>query len=110
MNEKYIEIIKKNYKYALILVFGIILIFFSSFDFGKTDNNIEKNLKNTLEMAEGVGEVDVMVTYNDKKAVQGVIIVAEGAENAEIKKMLRDSAIAALNLPDYKVLVLTKKK
>lgn len=110
MNEKYTDIIRKNYKYAIILVCGIFLILFSSFDFNKTSNNVEKNLKKTLEMAEGVGDVDVMVTYGDKNIVQGVIIVAEGAENAEVKKLLHDSATATLDLPDYKVLVLTKKK
>lgn len=110
MNEKHIELVRKNYKYLIALLCGIILIFLSSAGTGKTKNDVEKNLTKTLEMAEGVGEVDVMVTYNEKNVVLGVIIVADGAENPEVKKTLHDCAASTLDLPDHKVSVLAKKK
>ena len=80
---------------------------------GTNDNgstSLEKKLKNTLEMAEGVGDVDVMLTFDENNKVEGAIIVAEGAENTLVKKTLHDSAVAVLNLPDYKVQKLIKKK
>ena len=37
-------------------------------------------------MAEGVGDVDVMLTFGEKNTVEGAIIVADGAENTSVKK------------------------
>ena len=61
-------------------------------------------------MAEGVGDVNVMLTFDENNKVEGAIIVAEGAEDISVKKNLHDSAVAVLNLPDYKVKILIKKK
>jgi len=111
MNDKITELLKSKYKYFIFLFVGILCVLLSvggSDD--KLDTNLEKKLKNTLEMAEGVGDVDVMLTFDEKNQVEGAIIVADGAENSAVKKTLHDSAVAVLNLPDYKVQILIKKK
>lgn len=111
MNEKITKFLKSKYKYVVLLIVGIL---FALLSVGGTDDNgstsLEKKLKNTLEMAEGVGDVDVMLTFDEDNKVEGAIIVAEGAENTSVKKTLHDSAVAVLNLPDYKVQILIKKK
>ncbi|MEE1043405.1 MAG: hypothetical protein UH854_05520 [Clostridia bacterium] len=111
MNNKLSEFVKSKNKYVLFLILGVLFVVLS---FGETggnyDKDIEKKLKNTLEMAEGVGDVDVMLTFGEKKNVEGAIIVAEGAEFTSVKKVIHDSAVAVLGLPDYKVQVLIKKK
>lgn len=111
MNNKITELLRSKYKYFVFLFVGILCVLLSvggSDD--KMDTNLEKKLKNTLEMAEGVGDVDVMLTFDEKNQVEGAIIVADGAENTAVKKTLHDSAVAVLNLPDYKVQILIKKK
>ncbi len=111
MNDKINELLKTRYKYVIFLGLGILLVLFS---FGgkdeKNSTSLEKKLKTTLEMAEGVGDVDVMLTFNEENRVEGAIIVAEGAESVATKKLLHDSAVAVLSLPDYKVQILIKKK
>lgn len=111
MNDKIVELLKTKYKYVFLLIVGILCVLLSvGGTKDTTDTSLEKKLKNTLEMAEGVGDVDVMLTFDEKNQVEGAIIVAEGAENTTVKKTLHDSAVAVLNLPDYKVQILIKKK
>lgn len=106
------NLIKTNYKYCLILFLGILVVIFSSVksDSNVNKSNVEKELCKILEMSEGVGDVDVMLNKNENNIVEGAIIVADGAENPEIKKILHDSAVAILNLPDYKIQILKKQK
>lgn len=111
MNDKIVELLKSKYKYVVLLIVGILCVLLSvGGTEDTTSTSLEKKLKNTLEMAEGVGDVDVMLTFDEKNQVEGAIIVADGAENITVKKTLHDSAVAVLNLPDYKVQILIKKK
>lgn len=111
MNEKILELLKSKYKYVLLLMVGVFCVLLSAGGTkDTTSTSLEKKLKNTLELAEGVGDVDVMLTFDDENQVEGAIIVAEGAENATVKKTIHDSAVAVLDLPDYKVQILIKKK
>ena len=111
MNEKIREFLKSKYKYVIFLIIGILCMLFSfGFTEDKSGTSIEKKLKNTLEMTEGVGDVDVMLTFDENNQVEGAIIVADGARDINIKKTLHDSAVAVLGLPDYKVQILIKKK
>lgn len=100
-----------NKKYIVLVLLGIVILVFSSlnFDVDKSDYT-EKKLKQMLEETEGVGKVDVMITYDENKIPKGIIVAADGAENADIKKIIHDSAAAVLNVPDYKIQILTKKK
>ena len=109
---KVTDFFNKNIKIVVLLIVGIMCVILANVPFGNTDSrtSLEKKLKTTLEMAEGVGDVDVMLTFDENNRVEGAIIVAEGAQNTSVKKNLHDSAVAVLNLPDYKVQILIKKK
>lgn len=112
MSDKIKDFLKCNYKYVIVLAVGIMILLFSSAGNDKNvrTGNVEKDLCKILEMAVGVGDVDVMLYRNDDNIIEGAIIVAEGAENPETMKMLHDSAVAILNLPEYKIQVLIKQK
>lgn len=111
MDKKIKELLKSKYKYVLFLIIGIMFMLFSTgISSDKSSTSLEDKLKNTFEMTEGVGDVDVMLSFNEEKQVEGAIIVAEGARDINIKKTLHDSAVAVLGLPDYKVQILIKKK
>ena len=109
---KITDFLQKKLKYVVLIVVGIVCVIFTSIPETADVNgtNVEKRLKTTLEMTEGVGDVNVMLTFDENNKVEGAIIVAEGAEDISVKKNLHDSAVAVLNLPDYKVKILIKKK
>lgn len=110
MDSKIWEYARKNAKYIIAAVAGVILLLVSSAGIGTEKYSVsEKELKNTLEMVEGVGNVEVMITYRDGGAAEGVIIVAEGANDASVKKTIHDCASAVLDVPDHKIQVMSKK-
>ena len=106
-----IEFLKNNIVVLILLCAGVVMLTLPT---GQNAlpamTDVEKNLKLTLEKAEGVGEVDVMVTRGEDGETIGAIIVAEGVYKPEIKKLVHDSAVSVLNVPAYKVQVLTKRK
>lgn len=110
MSENILNLLKNNAKYVILILVGIVVLVLPSVGEAGKNKDIEAELKNILEMVEGVGDLDVMVSFDENNVVKGAIIVAEGAENSIIKKMLQDSAVSVLNLPEHKVRVLTKKR
>ena len=60
------------------------------------NTNMEIRLKNLLEQIKGVGEVHVMVTYQDEM-VEGVVVVAEGGGNAIIVKNITEVVNTSIN-------------
>ena len=66
----------------------------------------EIRLKNILEKMEGTGEVKVMLTYKGKDEVEGVAIIAEGAENAVVIKNITDVVQALFDVDSHKIKVM----
>lgn len=90
----------------------------------KTQNS-EQKLKSILSRVEGIGEVDVFISYkrdNTNKnsvflredisnsettsIVEGVIVVAQGGNNSEIVSIIRNSVSEIFCIPLHKVIVL----
>ncbi|MCJ7839352.1 stage III sporulation protein AG [Lederbergia sp. NSJ-179] len=56
------------------------------------------------------GDKETPLTSEIKKPeIQGVLVVAEGAENIQVKKWIREAVTAALNVPVHQVTVIPKK-
>jgi stage III sporulation protein AG len=51
-----------------------------------------------------------IVTKVDKPEVRGVLIVAKGADNIEVKKMIIEAVTRTLGVPSHRVSVLPKKQ
>lgn len=66
----------------------------------------EMRLKNILEKMEGTGEVKVMLTYKDRTEVEGVAIIAEGAENSVVVKNITDVVQALFDVDSHKIKVM----
>ncbi len=49
-----------------------------------TGTELENRIENILNKIDGVGEVSVLLTYDDEK-LEGIVVVAEGANNLDIK-------------------------
>lgn len=71
------------------------------------ESAIEAKLKRCLSKVEGVGDVDVIVTYeSDGKTAAGVIIVARGGDNGTVAAKVTNAVEALLGLPAHKIKVL----
>lgn len=146
---------KNNALVAVILIIGVIIMMSGTGK--KTAPKVEEvsdkvsyseELKEILSDIEGVGRVNVMITYygssekdiayetktntsegertsEDKKAVisdgtpmvvremypkvKGVVVTAQGADNAAVKRKLTEAVVAALDVPEYRVCICKSK-
>jgi len=56
------------------------------------------------------GEKEVPIVVETKKpGIRGVLVVAKGAENIEVKKWIKEAVTRALGVPSYRVAVMPKK-
>ncbi|MFK2824327.1 stage III sporulation protein AG [Bacillus sp. B190/17] len=70
-----------------------------------TDQMQEENL---VMVKQDGGEVPVILEMK-KPEVRGVLVVAEGAENIQVKKWIIESVTRVLNVPSHRVAVMPKK-
>jgi stage III sporulation protein AG len=57
----------------------------------------------------GVGEVDVMITYENGNTITGVIVTAEGAGNVVVRNNITSAVSGVFNLPVKNVMVFEKE-
>lgn len=62
-----------------------------------------------IVMQESSGEGAPIVTKRIKPKVRGVVVVAGGAENAVVKKIITDAVEKGLNVPSYRISVVPRK-
>lgn len=75
------------------------------------EKNLETRLSNTLNKVNGVGKVKVMVTLKneskkDELEVEGVVVIAEGADENKIKNEIYETVQALFGVPLHKIKVL----
>lgn len=68
----------------------------------------ETQLCSILTDIKGVGEVDVMLQYDEDVNISGVIVTAEGAEDPVVKNNLVNAVRAVFNIPVSSVMVFEK--
>lgn len=73
------------------------------------DGGIETSLIEILSDIKGAGEVDVMIKYDDKDEVTGVIVTSSGAGNIVVKNNLTNAVSAVFNIPVSNVMVFEKE-
>lgn len=122
LSVKFLNKIGKD-KILILLLIGIIMLvisiptskksssvnLYNGFDYtaDEEESCLETKLKRCLSKVEGVGEVDVIVTYeSDGKTAEGVIIVAKGGDNGTVVTQITDAVEALLGLPAHKIKVL----
>lgn len=81
---------------------------------------LEERLERILRNTEGVGEVKVMITQKGEEdgftgekeegsEVEGVVVVAEGAENALVKEKIQDIVVALFPIEVHKIEIVKMK-
>lgn len=73
------------------------------------DGGTEEALCAILTDIKGVGDVDVMLQYDEEDQITGVIVTAEGAENPVTKNNLVNAVRAVFNIPVSSVMVFEKE-
>ncbi len=66
----------------------------------------EHRLQALLEELEGVGNVHVMITEADRGEVEGIAVVAEGAENAVVVRNITEIVQALFPVDSHKIKVI----
>lgn len=83
-----------------------------SVDSYEGDVTLEKRLENILEQIEGVGNVSVMITYDQNKtslyenkdgSVEGIVVVCESANEGEIVLCIHDVIQALFPIESHKI-------
>lgn len=80
---------------------------------------LEERLERILKHTEGVGEVWVMITEaeetkdfaekNETGTVEGVVVVAQGAEDPAVKKKIQDIVVALFPIEVHKIEIVKMK-
>lgn len=101
---------------AILIILSVALLSFDVFTQNKDgrkqiiddDGGTEAALCNILTDIKGVGEVDVMLRYNEENQISGVIVTAEGAGNPVVRNNLVNAVRAVFNIPVSSVVVFEK--
>lgn len=92
--KKFLEIFRGARKIEIFLAMAAIAILLlqwsgTAFDSASGQTELERRLSGILGRVDGVGTVSVMVTEDVDGGVEGVLVVAEGAENIGVQLKLR---------------------
>ena len=122
MNIKWEQWLPKKNRWVIVLLVGVLLVVIAmptdtdtAKDQGLTyevedesSTEIEKRLKTLLENMQYVGIVDVMITYQNKDEVEGVVVLADGAGNANVVRNITDVVQALFNVDSHKIKVIER--
>jgi len=115
---------EKGNKYLIFILVGILIlvVFLPTGTSNKQENwqtetvendELEERLKKVLSAMEGVGKVEVMITRENSKTsifgqeestmVCGVVVVAEGADNASVNARITKAVEALFSVDAHKI-------
>lgn len=100
---------------AVFLIIGLFMLLTQSEE-GESDRSNEEQLAKLLSEIHNVGQVFVYFHYDQQAEQQflsvtqqqklsGVIIVAQGAQNADVKIMLKETVGHVLQIPSHRIQV-----
>lgn len=111
---------KNNLTVIIILIIGVVLM--TAFGGQKKDikssqkgADEEVRLGEILSKIEGVGEVSVMISYEDNEKGEGerpagIVVAARGADNPKVKTAIYRAAEASLNIGANRICILKKEE
>lgn len=103
---------------SILIIAAVILLSFDVFTNNKDgrrqiiddDGGIEAELCLILSDIDGVGNVDVMLQYDDDNNVTGAIVTASGADDPIVKNKVISAVMALFNISATSVEVFEKSK
>jgi stage III sporulation protein AG len=102
---------------SVIIIVAVLILSFDVFTQNRDgrkqivdqDGGIESELCMILSDIDGVGNVDVMLQYDEDDKITGAIVTAEGAGNPVVKNNLINAVMAVFNISSASVEVFEKK-
>lgn len=124
MESKFEKFLPKKSQWLVILLIGVLLVVIAiptntesdqgTFDaYDETEisaTDMEKRLENLLGQMQGVGEVHAMITYQEEKQVEGIVVIAEGGGNAVIVRNITEVVQALFAVDSHKIKVIEKNQ
>lgn len=103
---------------SILIIAAVVLLTFDVFTDNRDgrrqivddDGGVEAELCLILSDIEGVGEVDVMLQYDDNDKVTGAIVTAQGADDPVVKNKVISAVMALFNISATSVEVFEKNK
>ena len=121
MERKQISALLKKNQWPIVFLIGVLLVVISM-PVKTTENQtqpsiyeepeenqsteMEKRLENLLEGMQAVGDVQVMITYQEYEKIEGIVILAEGAENAVVVRNVTEVVQALFDVDAHKIKVI----
>lgn len=111
----------KKSQWMILLLVGILLVVIAIPTSNDKESNVqsdgeewsatemEERLEGILEQMQGVGDVHVMITYQDDAQVEGVVVVADGAGSAVIVQKITEVVRALFAVDSHKIMVIQSK-
>ena len=104
---------KKN-QWLIVLLVGLLLAVIAlptERNLGTKENYAieeEVRLKNILEKIDGVGTVNVMITYQDSReeAVEGIVIITDKGDDSLIRRDIAEIVQALFEVDSHKIKVM----
>ena len=114
------QYLPKKKQWVLILLIGVLLIVIAmptksgsvqdaNMSYGSSKRNaieMESRLESLLSNMQGVGQVQVMMTYNEDDRAEGIVILAEGAKNAVTIRKITEVVQALFDVDLHKIKVI----
>ncbi|MGN0771699.1 MAG: hypothetical protein ACI4MI_03835 [Christensenellales bacterium] len=75
-------------------------------------NELSKQVAQVLSNVEGVGNCNVLITYEDEEQnqIKGVVVVADGGDNVEVKIKIIDAVCALVDVKSDKIKIYKMNK
>lgn len=121
MERKQIRFFMKKNQWPIVLLIGVLLVVISM-PVKTTETRIqqplyeereesqsteiEKRLENLLEGMQSVGKVKVMITYQEDEKIEGIVILADGADNAIVIRNVTEVVQALFDVDAHKIKVI----
>lgn len=120
MESKFMKYLPKKNQWLIVLLVGILLVVIAlptksssnsglEIEYEESNENAteeEKRLESILSNMQNVGDVHVMITYQEDDKVQGVVVIAEGGGNAVVVRNIMDVVQALFSVDSHKIKVI----
>lgn len=112
MENKAFRYLPKKNQWIIVLLIGILLVVIAipTKAVPETEesysSNVEMRLENMLQKIDGVGNVSVMITFQESEQVEGIVVIAEGAGNAVMVQKITEVVQALFDVDSHKIKVI----
>lgn len=124
LENKWSRLLPKKNQWVVVLLIGILLLVIAIPTNKKNDTawglesvseeesatDLEKRLEQLLGNMQNVGEVHVMMTFQEEHIVEGIVVIAEGGKDPVVVREITGVLQALFEVDSHKIKVIEKKK